>query len=149
MAKFKKGDRVMRTISDYENNVPVGTLGTVTKDCDGSPRIKWDVINDEGFYDEDRVEIISSQKTWETLEVGDVLVDESLIEEGYECSEHRIIAVTGELIAFEVGDTWAWNSIKCLKDLKYKIKGASEEVTEMTHEEVEEELGKKIKIITK
>ncbi len=85
-------------------------------------------------------------KTWDTLEVGDIILEN-------DNEQAIVLAIQGDTLlrsrfeCFWSADAW-YTKIE-MKELGYKIKGAVDEVEELTVEEISERLGKTIKVVKK
>jgi len=84
-----------------------------------------------------------AEKTWDTLEVGDVIVDK-------DGDERKILGVCGEAVfVSQFGDFDNFHTgigKKELQKIGYKIKDATEETPEYTMEEACDKMGHKFKI---
>lgn len=149
MAKFKKGDRVRSNYSKHKGGF--GTVLGYERKMIAEVQMDDDRFNDmmngEDDYiciNEDYLDPVPKQKTWETLEAGDVL------ERSIFSYDLNVIEAFPNTLVYEKSSNdkaAILASKKSLINAGWKIKGASEDITEMTHEEVEKELGKRIKII--
>lgn len=142
--KRKIGDlvRVLRCTCSIkctadEHQKDVGKVGKILKITDD---IHYYVI--EGMYAQfNDGEVEPALKSWDYLQVGDIILDD-------DGEERRVYGVTGEMVAVDDGqndgrfDT-CWVSVPKLRDyFKYTIKQESptEEVTELSVAELEKKL---------
>lgn len=106
---------------------------------DGTYLIEVDGIST--FLD---LDLTPAPKTWDTLEVGDIIVDT-------DGTEEKVLAVMGDVFLRSCSDdfdeTQSWYTKKEVQKNGYKIKGGEEEVSEMTVEQISKALGKKVKIV--
>ena len=141
MAKFKIGDQV-RVIKEHDY-FEIGEILTVDED-DFPPRCISEKTGKRWAVSENKLELV--EKTLDTLEVGDVLVDK----DGSEC---QVLGVCGRVIFLSLfndfdmaGDYYTKEE---LKSRGYKLKQPDQPQTpkQMTHAEIEEALGYRVEIV--
>ena len=75
----------------------------------------------KGYFAESELELIPTDKTWDTLEVGDKLFYDT----GKEVRSNKIIGICGEAIILENSINYTWSNkiatIKQLQDSEYFI----------------------------
>lgn len=140
MNKFKIGDKVRVTEDSYY--FKKGDIGVMQEDS-SCPYI---TVNNKRFaIDQDRLELYRSTITWDNFEVGDILVNS-------DGDKAKILARLGDVFWRSVFDDFYSYSmgltIHEAKKYGWTFKQpVTEEVEELTVEEISKRLGKTIKVV--
>lgn len=143
--KFKVGDRVITKADCYQRDNgterPKGYVFTIAEIDGVSYRENVGVMDGLGSS-----EIELCKKDWDTLEVGDIIVDT-------DGEEAKVLAVLGDVFLRSCWKDFryasdCWSTKKYAEDEGWKIKGAEEtDTVKMTVSEVSKLVGKKVEII--
>jgi len=142
--ELKVGDRVELINTEFPHTifVSMGSIGTVI----GVHRDKsYEVKFNEGFSQTcGPSQLKITERTLDTLQEGDVVVD-------CDGDERTVLGMCGRVYLMSGYDGPDYfndgYTAEQLKEHDYKIKGAEEEVEELTIEEISKRLGKTVKIV--
>lgn len=138
--KIKVGDKV-RCIKETMSCIKVGEVYTVTGVFDTYIYVNCEV---GVAHPLSRNEYEPVKKTFNNLEVGDVLVNPEYL-------DVKVIAICGGMVALEtvLGGAWDWNKLEEIKKNGWKLKNSEPEEVELTMDEIAEKFNvdvKKLKI---
>lgn len=137
--KYKVGNWVKVIKKGDVNEGKIGEIEQIW--TDGDINVDFEGITYDYCYRESDLE--PAPKTWQTLEVGDVIVSS-------DDKESKILAVLGDVFLIshtrDFSEIWGWLTTSEAQKLGWKIKGV-EEVVEMTVEQISKAIGKTIKVV--
>lgn len=143
--KFKKGQKV-KVISDEIESM-IGKICEIKHvDSDGNIPVYTPDKSNWFFFNESDLEPVPEEKTWDTLQVNDVLIDDR-------GDEKTVVGVCGRVIFYSrYYDKDATSYFKTKETLikdgwKIKQDTPTEEVVEMTVAEISKALGKTVKVV--
>lgn len=132
----------------HHSDMTVGEIYEVLSFDSDEFTIKDDNKDSHDFYYDDDgdswFELVG--KTLDTLEAGDIVIDD-------EDEEYLVIAAIGYIVALSkeldlsLSTLGQWISIQRMAKEGWKVKGEEEEVEELTMDEVCKRIGKKVKIV--